>query len=117
MQLILLVFTKGKVVFYGNIRIYLEEFKKLLEFFSFFSKNEKLNSMNENNWEDTNKILEEVSVINKYLKQFKEDFEELDETVNEEAKKPIILTSLNPRAVNKDQNKIESEFQKVLSAG
>jgi len=108
-------FNKNKVVFCSDAKIYFEEFKTLLDIFSLIERDKKVGIYTiDNEVNETNKIIEVFEFINnKYSITLKSNLGSIIEVVNKEAKKPIILTSLNPRVVNKDSKKTESEFQNI----
>ncbi len=105
----------GNVQFYSNWRGFISNLKDLVEILGFISKNQKAeNLQSETKWNKTEKVLKELEFIKSEFEKLKNQLKVLEDKINEEAKKPIIFTSLNGRAVNKDQSKVESEYQKVL---
>lgn len=108
----ILYFESGKVNFYGNIKVYLSVIKDLMEILNLI-KQSKLDYVNEPNWNKTKKVLDDLEILKNEYKNLAEILKIIENVINEEAKKPVILTSLNPRAINKDQNKIDGEWEKV----
>jgi len=105
----------GNVQFYANWRAFLSNLNDLVEILGFISKNQKPENLQvETKWGKTEKVLSKLEIIKLEFAKLENHLKILDEKINEEAKKEIIQTSLNSRAVNKNPAQIKKEYQKVL---
>lgn len=100
----------GHTIFYSNWRIYLSMLDELLDILVGLEANPRFSESNQ----ITRTLINNLNWIKSDRNRLEKAFEKMSEDINEEAKKPIILSSLNPRAVNKDPSKIEKEYSKIL---
>ncbi|MEK7099433.1 MAG: hypothetical protein AAB916_02855 [Patescibacteria group bacterium] len=106
-------YESGKVVFYGFVRSYLSLIKDLMAIFDLIAVSPR-DIKESPKKECTRKIQKDLEAIKSAYQDHATTITSLKDVIDEEAKKPIIWTTLNPRAVNKDQKKIEKEYASVL---
>lgn len=106
-------YESGKVVFYGFVRSYLSLIEDLMAICDLIAASPK-DIKESSKKEATEKIQKDLGAIKNAYGDYVQNITNLKEVVDEEAKKPIILTTLNPRAVNKNKAKIEKEYASVL---